>query len=223
MDNAPAASHNVAGSNEDRIVKTVAWTLTVACLIAFAAAHAGGIKVYRWVDEHGGVHYGDQVPPQYATHEHDVVNSEGVVVQRTQAQKSPEALAAEEQQAAAAQEQHNRDQNLLNTYASVAEIESLRDQRLALVSDQIKVTGQFLDILNDRLGKLRARSLHFTPYSDDPKAPPMPDQVAEDLVRVGNDIQTQQQNLREKQNEEATMKAQFGGDIQRFKALKGIH
>jgi hypothetical protein len=51
----------------------------------------------------------------------------------------------------------------------------------------------------------------------------MPDQVAEDLVRVGNDMHTQEENLREKRSEEATMRKQFDSDIMRFKELKGIH
>ena len=51
----------------------------------------------------------------------------------------------------------------------------------------------------------------------------MTDQVAEDLVRVGNDIRTQEENLREKRTEEATMSKQFESDIARFKELKGIH
>jgi hypothetical protein len=51
----------------------------------------------------------------------------------------------------------------------------------------------------------------------------MPDQIAEDLVRVGNDIRTQQENLREKRGEESIMSKQFESDIQRFKDLKGIH
>jgi hypothetical protein len=112
---------------------------------------------------------------------------------------------------------------LLNTYVSVQEIERLRDQRMTLLSDQIKVTSQFLEGLNGRLKKLRAASMRFKPYSDDPNAAAMPDQIAEDLVRQGNDIRTQEQNLREKRSEEATMGKQFESDIQRFKELKGIH
>jgi hypothetical protein len=105
----------------------------------------------------------------------------------------------------------------------VAEIERLRDQRLALLSDQIKVTGQFLEILDGRLKKLRLTSVHFKPYSLDPKAPPMSDQFAEDLVRVSNDMRTQEQNLLEKHSEEATMRKQFESDIARFRELKGLH
>jgi hypothetical protein len=65
--------------------------------------------------------------------------------------------------------------------------------------------------------------MHYKPYNNDPNAPPMPDQVADDLVRVGNDIRTQEQNLREKRGEEVTMSKSFESDISRFKELKGIH
>jgi hypothetical protein len=111
----------------------------------------------------------------------------------------------------------------LNTYVSLQEIERLRDQRLALLADQMKVTTQFLEILAGRLRKIETLGLRYQPYNSDPRAPVMPDQVAEDLVRMGTDIHTQEQNLREKQNEEATMRAQFDSDIARFKELKGIH
>jgi hypothetical protein len=112
---------------------------------------------------------------------------------------------------------------LLNTYASVQEIERLRDQRVTLLTDQIKVTSQFLEVLDGKLKKLRTTCMYYKPYNADPKAPVMPDQVAEDLVRVRNDIRTQQQNLSEKRSEETTMSKQFESDIARFKELKGIH
>ena len=180
-------------------------------------------RLYKWVDSQGQVHYGDVVPPEYAAQEKDVINGQGVEIEHLDAQKSPEQQAAEEQKRRSAEELRHRDQNLLNTYVSLQEIERLRDQRLSLLSDQMKVTNQFLEILNGRLSKLEKSSLRYRPYSDDPKAAPMPDQVAEDLVRMDNDILTQQQNLREKQNEETTMRAQFDSDITRFKELKASH
>jgi hypothetical protein len=70
--------------------------------------------------------------------------------------------------------------------------------------------------------KLRVSSMHFRPYNSEEKAPPMPDQVAEDLVRLANDIHTQEQNLRQKRGEESTMRAQFESDVGRFKELKHI-
>ena len=209
-------------------MKNLAWAVSVLLLLATTSSSAGaaqsnGRKVYKWVDEQGVTHFGDHIPPEYASQEQHVVNSQGVETEHIEAQRTPEQLAAEEKKRFEAEQKASRDKNLLNTYAAVPEIERLRDQRLALLADQIKVTGQFLEILNGRMKKLRVASQRFRPYSNDPKAPPMSDEFAEDLVRVDNDIHTQQENLREKRNEEATMSKQFESDIARFKELKGIH
>jgi hypothetical protein len=210
-------------------LKQLTWVIFASISLA-AAALAGTTstpgsdrKVYVWVDEQGITHYGDRIPPEYASQEHRVINGQGVEVEHTDAQKTAAQLADEDQKKVDATQRANRDRNLLNSYASVQEIEHLRDQRLALLSDQIKVTGQFLDTLNKKMTGLRATSTRFKPYSLDPNAPPMTDQLAEDLVRVGSDIITQEENLREKRAEEATMSRQFDSDIARFKELKGIH
>jgi hypothetical protein len=217
-----------AASPEDMRLKNVAWILCAVALLALTGIPAGagtgtGRTLYKWVDEHGLTHYGDRIPPEYASQEQHIINSQGVEINRLDAQKTPEQLAAEDQKKLEAQQSQNRDHNLLSTYASVQEIERLRDQRVTLVTDQIKVTSSFLDSLNGKLKKLRVSSMHFKPYNSDPNAPAMPDQLAEDLVRVGNDIHTQEQNLREKGSEETTMRKQFESDIARFKELKGIH
>jgi hypothetical protein len=210
-------------------LKNAAWTALCAVILlaspgfAAGAGASSGRTLYKWVDEQGVTHYGDHIPPEYAAQEKQVINSQGVEINRLEAQKSPEALAAEEQKRAEADQAQSRDRNLLNTYGSVQEIERLRDQRVTLLTDQIKVTSQFLEVLNGKLKKLRVSSMHFKPYSSDPNAQVMPDQIAEDLVRVGNDMRTQEQNLREKRTEETAMSKQFDSDIARFKELKGIH
>jgi Domain of unknown function (DUF4124) len=217
-----------ADSLKDMRLKNVAWIVCAAALLALAGSPAGaaagnGRTVYKWVDAQGVTHYGDRIPPEYAAQEQHIINSQGVEINRLDAQKSAEQLAAEDQKKLDAEQSRNRDHNLLSTYASVQEIERLRDQRVTLVTDQIKVTSSFLEALNGKLNKLRINSMHFKPYNSDPKAPAMPDQLAEDLVRVDNDIRTQEQNLLEKRSEETTMRKQFESDIARFKELKGIH
>jgi hypothetical protein len=209
-------------------LKNVAWMLCAVTLLASPCFAAGagasnGRTLYKWVDEQGVTHYGDHIPPEYAGQEQHVINSQGVEINRLEAQKTPEQMAVEEQKKLEADQSQNRDRNLLNTYASVQEIERLRDQRVTLVTDQIRVTSQFLEVLNGKLKKLRANSMLYRPYNADPKAQAMPDQIAEDLVRVGNDIHTQEQNLTAKRSEETTMSKQFQSDIDRFKELKGIH
>ena len=203
--------------------------LSVSVLIATAVLAAGAWgasadrKVYKWVDDQGVTHYGDQIPPEYAARAHGVVNNQGIEVEHTDAQKSAEQLAAEDQKKQEAEQRANRDHNLLSTYGSVQEIEHLRDQRLSLLSDQIKLKEQGLETLNVKMNKLKVATSRYKPYSSDPKAPPMTDQLTEDLVRVGSDIHTQEDNLRQKRAEQANMNQEFEGDIARFKELKGIH
>jgi Domain of unknown function (DUF4124) len=203
-------------------LKRLLLTLLTLLVAAAAAAAGNGRTLYKWVDDQGVTHYGDRIPPEYASQEQHIINSQGVEINHLDAQKTADQLAAEEQKRKDMEDRQNRDHNLLSTYGSVQEIERLRDQRLDLLTDQIKVTNQFLDTLNGRMKKLRVNSMRFKPYNNDEKAPPMPDQVAEDLVRLANDIRTQEGNLRQKRGEETTMRKQFQGDIDRFKELKHI-
>ncbi len=199
--------------------------LIAAALLAAGAwgASSSTHKVYKWVDDQGVTHYGDQIPPEYAAQAHGVINNQGIEVEHTYAQKTAEQLAAEDQKRLDAEQSAHRDRNLLTTYSSVQEIEHLRDQRLSLLTDQIKLKEQFLETLNVKMNKLKVTSSRYKPYSSDPKAPPMTDQLTEDLVRVGSDIHTQEENLRQKRTEQANMNQEFEGDIARFKELKGIH
>jgi hypothetical protein len=226
LENRWIAAQNDPARHGGMPLKQLAWVVCAWIALgaaALAADTSSGRKVYQWVDEHGLTHYGDRIPPEYASQEHRVINGQGIELEHTEAQKSVEQLADDEKKKLDAVQRANRDRNLLNTYVSVQEIERLRDQRLSLVSDQIKVTGQFLDNLNKKMSGLRLASARFKPYSPDPNAPRMTDQMAEDLVRVGSDIRTQEENLREKRSEAAAMSHQFDSDIARFKELKGIH
>jgi hypothetical protein len=211
-------------------LKNVAWMLCLCALLASGLAAGAppgtpsnnGRVLYKWVDKDGVTHYGDHVPPEYASQEQHILNSQGYEIKHLDAQKTAEQATAEEQKRLDLEQRQLRDKNLLSTYASVQEIERLRDQRLTLLADQIKVTNQFLDTLNGRMKKMRADSMRFKPYNSDPKAPSMPDQMAEDLVRLSTDMRTQEQNLKQKRSEEATMSIQFESDIDRFKELKHI-
>jgi Domain of unknown function (DUF4124) len=216
-------------------LKNAGWILCACALLASASAAGAaaparssgpatnnGRVLYKWVDSDGVTHYGDRVPPEYASQEQHILNSRGYEINHLEAQKSAEQAAAEEQRKLDSQQAQVRDKNLLSTYASVQEIERLRDQRVQLVADQIKVTSQFLENLDGRMKKMRADTLRYRPYSSDPKAPPMSDQMTEDLVRLATDIRTQQQNLQQKRSEESSMSIQFESDIDRFKELKHI-
>ena len=186
-----------------------------------------GPPMYKWVDEQGVTHYGDQVPPQYANQEKQVLNAQGVQVGTIagsqtpeQAQRAAASRDAEERAHAEIVRARERDQHLLATYLTVEEIENLRDRRFEILDGQARVTAQYLDHLHRTEHSLVLQAQHFMPYTKTANAAQLPERLAEDLVRTESDIRNQQRNLDGKRLEATTMRAQFDSDIARFRELK---
>jgi hypothetical protein len=188
------------------------------------ASHSTGSKggiAYRWVDEQGVVHYGDNIPPQYAQQDRAVLNRDGLEVGHLEAAKSPEQAAAEAQTKADALKQRQHDSFLVSTYTSVKDIEALRDVRLDQLQGQRAAAEQYVESLRSRLGTLQVRAVAFQPYS--PNARRMPDDLAENLVRTLNEVRLQSAALAAKGEEEKTLRDQFDADIKRYRELHTIH
>jgi Domain of unknown function (DUF4124) len=176
---------------------------------------------YRWVDEQGVVHYGDHIPPQYASQDRTILNSQGVEVGHLDARKTPEeeAVAARAREALMKQKQH--DAFLVSTYTSVKDIEALRDARLDQLKGQRAAAEQYVESLRARLTTLQLRALTYRPYIKDARR--MPDDLAENLVRTVNELRVQSSSLTAKGAEEAALRSQFQDDIERYRELHAIH
>lgn len=196
--------------------------LLTASTLAAAQQKSSGATTYRWVDDQGVVHYGDSVPPEYAREERAVLDGQGNVVRKLEAQKTPQQLAeeAKREQELALQRQH--DQVLLATYASAADIERLRDQRLEELQSQMRAAELYVDSLDARLRVLQERALAFRPYSERPDARRLPDHLAEDIVRTLSEMRSQRRLLETKRTEQEGLRAQFQADIDRFRELKAL-
>lgn len=194
-------------------------------LLALVSGPAAAQKVYKWVDENGQVHYGDKIPPEYANQDREVLNKQGLSVGREEgAETAEEARARQERekQAKAAEEQAQRDRMLLATYQNVDEIEMLRARRLDQIDAQLTIQEQSLANLKARHAEQVKRASRYQPANQDPKAPPMPEGMAEDIARAESDIRTQQLNLDKRRKERTTLNQQFDADVARFKELKRI-
>jgi len=195
-----------------------------------AAAHAApqhssqnsqkGIA-YRWVDEQGVVHYGDNIPPQYASQDRAILNSQGVEVGHLDGARTPEEEAAAAHARDALMKQKQHDAFLVSTYTSVKDIEALRDARLEQLKTQRTAAEQYVESLRGRLTSLQSRALSYRPYSKDARR--MPDDLAENLVRTVNELRVQGSALAAKGAEEVGLRAQFQADIERYRELHAIH
>lgn len=165
-------------------------------------------ELYRWTTPDGHLHYGDNMPSGQAEHGYDIINpATGEVIRHIDRAKTPEELAAaaaeerkREEAAKAAEEQARKDRVLLQLYASRADIERARTQRLAEVNAQIK---QVEDAL--KRADIRARS----------------DQPSE-VASANRDMAQLRKNLADLYGVRDEVTAQFDHDIKRFEQLKSV-
>lgn len=198
---------------------------TALILLGSLASAAEDKRVYKWVDADGLVHYGDSIPAQYAELPKEILNDHGVTVANLAGKKSPEQIEAErleKQRLVAVELQKRADRALLATYLSIEEILLHRDRRVELFQAQSRVTELYLSNLERRLETLRADASNFKPYSENPDAPMIDTNLAEDLQDTKKTIARHKRNLKKFQADEQQIIARFAGDVDRFKILKGI-
>lgn len=193
--------------------------------LTLAAGPVEAQKVYRWVDKNGQVHYGDKIPPEYASQDRDVLNKSGMKVGSEQATGTPEAIRAREEAErakAAAAEQARRDRMLLQTYQNTEEIELLRARRLDQIDAQLTIQEQSLANLKQRRTEQMRQAARYAPRSTKPDAPPLPEGLAADLEQSASDIRVQEANLQKKREEREAVNRQFDEDVRRFKELRKV-
>jgi len=135
------------------------------------------------VDSAGVTHYGDHVPPEYATQEQHILNSKGYEIDHRDAQKTPQQMAADERKRLEAEQNQTRDKDLLNTYASVQEIVTSARPARAAGGGPDQGDQSISRDLNGRMKKCAPIILRYRPYSDDPKAMPAVAEQTRDLRR----------------------------------------
>jgi len=201
--------------------------IVLLLLAPFAHAQKDATKGYfKWVDEDGVVHFGDSIPAKYRDLPKEVVNDYGVQIDYLEGKKSPEQLEAErleEERIQKMELQRRADQALLATYLSVDEILLHRDRRVELFQAQARVTELYLRNLDRRLKSLRADASNFQPYSENPDAPMIADDLAKELRKTKEIINRHERNLKKFKSDEQQIIARFEGDINRFKTLRGIN
>jgi hypothetical protein len=176
-------------------------SLALLALI-LAAGPVSAQKIYSWTDENGEVHYGNSVPAKYADQVFDP--------------RYP--TPTEEDEAAAKQAQEDR--ILLQTYLSVAEIEKVRDERLAKLQGQDRLTRSYVDNLNRHLADLEEALDNAgtdNPNGEDPTA------LAAEIGKTRGKIQVYETELEHSAAQQEEIRQKFAEDIDRFRQLRAAN
>ncbi len=166
--------------------------------ITLAAGGAVADEVFRWVDKDGNVHFGDSPPPEYADQMFE--------------DRFPEQSVEDE----AAAKQAQQDRILLQTYLSVSDIESVRDERLESLQYQDRLTKSYLANLNRHLESLEQAFDNIGDAGaddDDPAA--LEAEIGETRRKIG----VYEAELEQSAAEQAEIRQKFDQDIDRFRQL----
>lgn len=163
--------------------------LTVTALLASATVcaqqHANSNSLrYKWVDGKGLPHFSDSLSQDAINYGYEVVNDQGLVVQRVRRQLSPEERAAAQklaaQQAAAqraAQDRARADQQMLSIYPDEAAYKAALQQTLANIDQQIHTSKLNLRSQEQALTELLGRGAEFE-HNKQPLPKPLQDGIA---------------------------------------------
>ena len=178
-----------------RGIRSIATTIVlVGAAYAVTAADRSSSReaFFRCKDRNGQTHYGDSMPPECAGLDTEVLNERGMQVRLIEGEatrlKRLERESAEAKLRKEKEDRALRDRTLIETYLTVEDIERLRDQRLEMLAAQYRLTEQNITSLRDRQGRLQAQIARFKPYSDNPNAPPLPENLGAELVNTVNGL-----------------------------------
>lgn len=211
-----------------RGIRIIATTIVLVGT-AYAAAppqRSSHEAFFRCKDRNGQTHYGDSMPPECAGLDTEVLNERGMQVRLIEGEATRgKRLEREAEEAKVRKERDTkalRDRTLIETYLTVEDIERLRDQRLDMLKAQYRLTEQNLSNLRERQGRLQAQIARFKPYSDNPNAPPLPEQLGAEMVNTVNGLRVYEESLATNRKEQTLLTESFASDIKRFKELKGL-
>ncbi len=177
-----------------------------------------------WTNNEGVRECGEKVPPEFAQQGHQEMSKQGVVVGKKERAKTKEELAEEarlariaEQEQKVAEEQAKQDKILLDTFTSVTDIETVRDDKLAVIESSITLTKKRSEKTQEDLDK------RIQAAAAAERAGNAPDEaLLKDIEDLRSRIKNNDVFIAGKRKEQEEVTASAAADIERFKRLKGL-
>ena len=192
--------------------------LTITTVLWSGIASA---EYYRWKDKDGGTQYGDHVPAEEVNSGRIKVNESGRVVEKVAPARTPEEQRRyDEQQRIAKIEQEKKekqeayDRVLLATFNSAEEILEVRDERISLIDQSIKLSRSRLRKQEKELVKLNESRNRFIDRDMEP-----PEWIESTELKVLGRIEGIERYIMDKGLEKERLRRQFGEDLERYQEL----
>jgi hypothetical protein len=188
--------------------------LAVGTLPAMAAG------TYKWIDEHGVVHYSDQMPADAVNKGAAVFDKEGRQIKKIDATLTPAQAKAREAEderqrliAKAQEDKMRRDIALTHSYTSEEEIDFARSRALLAVESQVKSAEAYMADLTKRQQELKKDKLAYG-------TKPAPPTLDAELTGLDEELARQDKVLAQRRSEIAAINAKYEGDKLRWREIR---
>lgn len=186
--------------------------------------NADAVKLYRWVDDGGDVHYSDRVPPEHARRERARLNQHGIYVERTDAAKTNKDILQEQELARLRearnqilQEQQARDSALLTTFSSEEDILFARDGKLTTIESHLTVAKSTIARLTERLAEMQTEAA-----ARERKGQRTSSAFLSEIETTRRQMEDKYRVITQREAEKQIVLEKFDRDLRRFRELKGL-
>lgn len=200
-------------------MRVVLLTISICLLLGPLTAQA---VLYKWVDDEGRVHFGDQIPVQFQLKAHDEMNQRGIVLKHREAAKTPEEKAAARLLAKerkkielTEKKKKQRDRVLLDTYTTERDLIVARDSRLEAVGSQVQLAETIISDSNKTIDSLEKQVVQIKASNREVPAD-IYQRIDSEKQQVKVQSQVKQGHIKRRDD----ITAQFNDYVERFKVLK---
>ncbi|MFV1921072.1 MAG: DUF4124 domain-containing protein [Methylotenera sp.] len=180
--------------------------------LAFSTEALADKRILKWVDNQGVTHYGDQLPPTAAGKSNQIINKQGVVVQRNY---QPSENEAQQEANKEKLEQDRKDSVLLASYTTADEIDLARKRNLEMENATIDALKSQKANVDDRLNRNIATAQAFVD-----KKQAVPDYLKEEISIAKTESENFDKKITHHQQILEKINQQYDAEKARFIALK---
>ncbi len=170
--------------------------------------------LYRWVDNEGKTHYGDNIPPQYVQKGYHVVSEQGITVYTIKpASEIPPPEPKEEKKKVTPLTTYER--GLLATYINEEELLQAKTRKLADIDTISQLTRENIQLLENQFH-------HLTKQAGDHerRGRKVPEHLRQDISTTQEKILNMLNTIERYRQQKIEAAQRFDRDLARYRELK---
>lgn len=196
--------------------------LSLAALVAalLLPHSASAAEFYRYHNDAGHLVMDSRMPPEFIKNGYEVINEQGMVIRRVEAQATEAELAAKAEARAEEErrkKQQERDERLLVRYSSVSDIEAAQARIVDEIIVRVQILRGNLRSIKEQIAKQQERAANIERTGRE-----APQRLLENIAALEGELDDTSISIKARKSEIAAVKAEFAADSKRFEHLQAL-